>query len=175
MKSSPDLKDALVFQAAWITCVAGGNAGAMVSLLLLLPLQARWAGLRTGREWRLVIGFAISGLVIDLALQHLGLLNFEEQFAFGIPLWLAVLWLHFAGTPFRSLVFLQHRLPLSAVLGAVGGPLSYVAGIHLGAASSKHADAVVALAMTPVWALLLPLFCYLARPRQLRGGQLCEA
>ena len=45
-----------------------------------------------------------------------------------------------------------------------------VIGISLGAAETTHPDSVVALAMAPAWAALLPLMAYLARARSAGGA-----
>lgn len=160
---SPALRDYVVFQCGWACCVALGNRGALFALLVLLPLQALWPSRRTFREWMLVLGCAAAGIVMDLGWQALGLLSFTGAVAAGIPLWLLVLWLMFAGTLLHSLAFLQQRLVLAAVLGAVAGPLSYLAGMRLGAASSGHDAWVVAVAMAPAWAVFLPVFARVAR------------
>jgi hypothetical protein len=101
---------------------------------------------------------------MDTGWQAIGLLSFTGQLVLGIPLWLVVLWLLFSGTLFHSLAFLQQRLLLAAILGAAAGPLSYLAGMRLGAATSTHDAWTVALAMAPAWALLLPALAYAARP-----------
>ena len=160
---SPALRDMIVFQCGWLACVLGGNTGAALAALVLLPLQALWPGRRQSREWTLVLLFASVGVAMDLGWQALGVLRFDQQIALGIPLWLVVLWLLFSGTLFRSLAFLQQRLLLASVLGAASGPLSYIAGLRFGAATSSHDTASIVLAMAPAWAVLLPLLAFLAR------------
>jgi hypothetical protein len=58
---------------------------------------------------------------------------------------------------------------LAAALGALSGPLSYIAGMRLGAAETTHPDSIVALAMAPAWAVLLPLLARLARGSNAEG------
>lgn len=167
---TPAVKDYLVFQCGWIACVAFGNAGALIALLVLLPLQARWPARRAAPEWAWIAGIAGLGLAMDLGWQYFGLLRFEGQLVLGMPLWLVVLWTMFAGTMFHSLAFLQRRLLLAAALGAITGPLSYLAGMRLGAASSTHDAMTIALAMAPAWALLLPLSARMARSHATRAS-----
>ncbi len=159
------LRDAIVFQIAWFACVAGGNAGALAALLVLLPLQAMWPGRRSAREWGLVVFFSAIGLAMDLLWQATGLLDFSGDLLGPIPFWLAMLWVFFGGTLLRSLAFLQQRLLLAALLGAVAGPFSYWVGMRLGAATSLNSALEVMLTMAPAWALLLPLLARLSRPR----------
>ena len=166
---NPALRDGLVFQLGWLCCVAGGNRGALLAAVILVPLQVTWPGRRSTSEWRMILLCATIGLAMDLGWQLLGVLTFKGQLVWTTPGWLVVLWLMFAGTLFRSLAFLQDRLLLAAALGALSGPLSYIAGMRLGAAETTHPDSIVALAMAPAWAVLLPLLARLARGSNAEG------
>lgn len=170
MTLPPVLRDALVFQVAWFACVAFGNAGALLAALVLLPVQATWPGRRDARDWALVALCSALGLSMDLGWQAIGLLDFRGDLLGPLPPWLLFLWIFFSGTLLHSLAFLQQRLLLAAVLGAVAGPFSYWVGMRLGAADSIHAPLQVALVMAPAWAVLLPLLAWLARRRVSQGG-----
>ncbi len=160
--SGARILNALAYQAGWLACVLGGNAWALSAGTLLLALHW-WLVDRSARGWAMVVIAALLGLAMDLGWQRLGLLRFDGTVAGGLPPWLAMLWLLFATTFAHSLAWLQARLALAALLGAVCGPLSYIAGIALGAAATRFPPWQVALAMAPAWALLLPLLLYLAR------------
>ena len=73
-----------------------------------------------------------------------------------LPLWVAALWLLFAATLNSSLAWLSGRPLLAAALGALAGPLSFKAGVGLGAGeyltTPLHASAVLAI----LWSLALP-------------------
>lgn len=168
-----NLLNALGFNAGWLACVVGGNAWALLAAALLLPLHFHWAS-RDRREWLLATAFALVGLCMDLGWQAAGLLQFTGAGPAGIPPWLAVLWLLFSVTLFHSLAWLQQRLLLAAMLGALSGPLSYIAGIRLGAASSQLSSLEIALWMAPAWALLLPALLWVARGRN-PAGRLAHA
>jgi hypothetical protein len=163
MKVPPALLNAALFQAGWFACVLGGNTWSLVAAALLLPLHFLWFE-HSARAWTFILLSAGLGLAMDLGWQHLGLLQFNGTLAGGIPPWLLVLWLFFASTLQHSLAWLQQRLWLAALLGASSGPLSYVAGLNLGAAVSSVPQWQVALAMAPAWMVLLPLLCFLSRP-----------
>ena len=162
---TPAVRDYIVFQCGWAACVFLGNTGAAVAFVVLLPLQALWPGRRTTREWALVALFSVVGVALDLGWQAAGLIEFNGKVLLGVPPWLLVLWLLFSGTLFHSLSFLRERLVLAAILGAAAGPLSYLAGISAGAATSTHGAWAIAFWMAPAWAVLLPTFCFLARDR----------
>jgi hypothetical protein len=162
MRLNPLLGHALAFQAGWLACVIGGNPWAMAAAIVLLPLYL----LATRPGWSLcatLIAIALAGLAMDLAWQAAGLLRFNGTSSWGLPPWLASLWLLFAASLTHALRFLHHRLGLAALLGAIAGPLSYLAGLGFGAASTVHPHHLVGLALAPAWALLLPLFLILVR------------
>lgn len=77
------------------------------------------------------------------------------------PSWMVALWANFATTLNLSLVSLQTRPGLAALLGLVGGPLAYWGGASLGAMTFvAPLPALITLAMG--WALLTPLLLALA-------------
>ena len=47
---SPALRDGIVFQLGWLCCVAGGNRGALLAAVVLLPLVVL-AALALGLAW----------------------------------------------------------------------------------------------------------------------------
>jgi hypothetical protein len=105
------------------------------------------------------------GCVLDGGLQHAGLLRYAAPgplFALA-PLWIFALWASFALTLTQSLRYLQKRLWLSAMLGAVGGPAAY-----LGAARGWQAVTFAQPAWLAVlwlalgWGLATPLLAWLA-------------
>lgn len=154
--------NALAYQGGWFACVLGGDRWGVPAAAMLLALH--WLRIdRSRREWATICGAALLGLAMDLGWQRLGLISFRDAGFAGIPLWLAMLWLLFATTLRHALAWLQTRLWLAALLGALAGPLSYFAGLELGAARSALPHWQVALAMAPGWLLLLPLLAFLAR------------
>jgi Protein of unknown function (DUF2878) len=154
--------NAVCFQAGWLACVAGGNRGALLACLLILPLHARFVS-RCPREWRVALALAGLGLGMDLAWQAAGLLRFEGALLHGVPPWLALLWLLFALSLFHSLAWLRRSAWLAAAAGAIAGPFTYIAGLRLGAAGSPFPEWQLALVMAPAWALLLPVMTHYTR------------
>jgi hypothetical protein len=61
------------------------------------------------------------------------------------------------------LKWLQGRLLLASVLGAIGGPLTYFAGIKLGAATAGTSMPVLLVVIAVTYALITPLFLEAAR------------
>lgn len=161
--------NAILYQLGWLACVVGGNAWALALGGVCLVLHWRLVD-RSAHAWSFIAVAALLGLAMDIGWQRLGLIEFNDVSIGSVPPWLGMLWLLFASTLMHSLAWLQTRLWLAAVLGGVAGPLSYVAGLELGAASSAMPHWQVGLAMAPGWMLLLPLLAYLARHWATRAG-----
>lgn len=154
--------NALLYQLGWIACVVGGNAWALLALALFVPLHRRCCVPRPA-EWGFVLLAAALGLAMDLGWQRAGVITFHGVIGFGVAPWLVVLWLMFATTLTHALAALQTRLALAALLGAIAGPASYLAGIALGAASTPLAAWRFAALLAAGWLLLMPLLAWLAR------------
>jgi hypothetical protein len=104
------------------------------------------------------------GIVVDSSLQYFSVIRFYG-WALGSlsPFWLWMVWVMFALTLNNSLAFLQNRhVLLSAVAGLVFGPLSYIAGAKLGAASFDNSFIHVAI-LGLVWMLTLPGLVFISQ------------
>ena len=78
------------------------------------------------------------------------------------PHWIIALWALFATTLNLSLRWLHGRWWLSALFGAIAGPLAFYAGSRLGAV--RFSEPAIALAWLALgWGLLTPLLMRLAQ------------
>jgi hypothetical protein len=122
------------FQAGWFACVLGGAAGrdwlgpASVAAILLVHLVL--ARGRSGEALFLAASLPL-GLAINALLQVSGAVVAQGP-ALG-PLWLLALWPLFASLFNESMSWMRGRPLLAVGFGAVGSPLSYLAGERLGA------------------------------------------
>lgn len=157
----------LLFQAGWFACVLGAAmqvpwVGVLAALFVIGWHLARAQQPRA--ESFLVLLAVLLGMVFESLLVQMGWIRFNSGvFVLGLaPYWMGILWAMFATTLNVSLRWLRPRLGLAALLGAVGGPLSYYAGARMGALEFVNTG----LALTAVafgWALLAPLLLLLAR------------
>jgi hypothetical protein len=155
------------FQVGWFACVWGAAHGlawagtaTVIAVVLWHLLQAH----RPGEEAALLLVVGLIGAVWDSASSSLGWTSFPSQTtaAGTAPYWMIALWPLFATTFNVSLRWLKPHLRLAALLGAVGGPISYYAGARLGAL--EFADLARGLLTEAVgWAVLMPLLLVLAR------------
>jgi hypothetical protein len=81
----------------------------------------------------------------------------------GIPVWILALWMSFALTMNGCLNWLHGRYILAALLGFLGGPLSYFGGIKLGAATAGDSPETALLVVAFFYAMITPLLLYLAQ------------
>ena len=134
----------LLFNALWFLSVAGGNAGALLCLPLVIYLLCLYP-----RSLRIfMLFFAGIGLSFD------GLLFLSGQMhSTDFPLWLGVLWLIFFSLMPACLQPLKIPSFVLAVIGAISGPMAYYAGSQLGDLQ-LHMPAYIALSF--FWAFFLP-------------------
>ena len=161
------LANIVVFQAGWFACVLGAARGAP----WLGPLGgglivAGWV-LVAPRPRALALLVALTGIVglcWDSWLTVAGLIGYAPGPLTPplAPLWILALWLLFATTLHISLRWLQARLPLAALCGALAAPLSYYAAARMGAVTLLQVQPAL-WAEAAGWALLLPLLLSLAR------------
>ena len=121
--------NAIWFKVAWLGCVLYGNPAVIGILPLTLVIHNWWIPL-TRRDWTFVVAVVLLGYVVDTFLSTSGILAFP---AGGVtpPPWLMMLWGLFATLLLISLKSLVVHRILFVALCAVGGTLSYMAGVTL--------------------------------------------
>jgi hypothetical protein len=159
------------FQLGWWALVLTAAQGWSEIGLGVVTLILAWHLGRVrplGAEALLIGLAALIGFCFDSLLLASGWVSFGGgDLAGGLgpdlpPLWMTALWANFATTLNVSLVSLQTRPWLAALLGLVGGPAAYWGGAELGAMSFLDPTAgLIALALG--WGILTPLLLALAR------------
>ena len=101
--------------------------------------------------------FGGAGFVVDSIQSAAGLVEFAGTvFPVLAPLWIVALWVHFSTALVGPLSPLGDRPLVALVLGALGAPLSYSAGVGLGAATFPAGTFAAMLFQSLAWAALLP-------------------
>lgn len=154
------LANALLFQLAWFACVFGAQRPWLL-LIAVGCVAVHLAWVSQPGEWRVLLAVAACGWVLDSVLLQLGLFRFSGASPL-LPLWLALLWLCFASTLRYSLNWTARSWWLGSVLGAIGGPLSYLGGARLADVGLPLGTTVSMLMLAAIWALLLPVLHRLA-------------
>ena len=160
--------NALGFQVAWWVLVAGVAHGVEAAALALCALLAaahfRYLSPSPRRDAALAIAALLVGICVDSVLQATGFITFHGASLGPLsPFWLWMLWALFGLTLDTSMAFLKRRhLSVSALLGGVFGPLSYLAGAKVGAAEWVSMPLNFAV-LGGAWVIALPFLVWLAR------------
>lgn len=156
-----------LMQAGWFACVLGAAKdlpwlGTVVTVAIVSWHLSR--AVRPAEELKLVALVTLAGGTFDTALTAAGWVAFPNgQFAPWLaPHWIFALWALFATGLNVSLAWLKGRWWLAAAIGAVASPLSYWAGVELGAATFVEPPLMLG-ALALGWALILPAILRLAR------------
>lgn len=169
--AGPDRRSLLLnlaaYQVGWFACVlgaAGGWDGGGAAIAAGLAMAHLALAERPGREWPLLLVALGLGALVETLHLGAGILEPRGQAAVrGLPpFWLLALWLQF-GTVFHfCLRWLSGRYRLAFGLGLVGGPLAFLAGERLGAASLGEPRALSIAVLALVWAVAVPTLVWIA-------------
>ena len=161
------LLNVTIYQVGWFCCVLGTAWGfpiagalsglSLAGLHLLLSVSRK-------NEALLMLAACLLGILVDSVQQALGLFTFtrDPTWPLWLPLWVFVIWAQFATLFHYGLHWLSGRYLLAAMLGLVGGPLAYWAGIRMGAASFGDNPPLTLVTLAMVWAMVMPLLCRLS-------------
>lgn len=160
------------FQLGWFACVLGAARGSPwfgpLLVALVLALHLRLTQDRVG-EVRLLVFAGLAGFLLDSAQAAAGTFSFPTaavptwwNLPWLSPPWMVALWPNFATTLHTSLAWLVGRYRLAALLGVLGGPLSYYAGARLGALSFPQELVTSLLVIGLVWAIALPTLLWVS-------------
>ncbi|MGI9201912.1 MAG: DUF2878 domain-containing protein [Woeseiaceae bacterium] len=149
------------FKAAWLASVLTaaasmpvlGTAAVAIAVIVHLRRAENVQG-----EVRLLFLAALMGLLWESALVSFGLVEYTASSILpgSAPYWIVAMWVLFATTLNVGMRWLQKSTWVAAVAGAVGGPMSFLAGQKAGAVSFPDQTlAIVAISLG--WAVLLPL------------------
>lgn len=147
------------FQSIWFLAILFEDG----YLLIIAALLAGHIAFSKHKLEDTLFGLAIGlyGSLIDGLLLQAGIFEFSNQFHWLIPYWLVTLWMAFGMMLRVSLDYLQGRYWIAAILGAVSGPLSYVAGQRLDAVTFPQSFSVTVVVLAIIWAITVPLWLWL--------------
>lgn len=159
----------ILFQLAWFAGILGAAHEAPligVFIILVCVLFHLWRLPKGERRLEFVFMWQcfFLGTLIDTCLMHAGIMVYASPnpISFLSPLWMSLLWVALAITINHSLSWLKNRYLLSMALGAIAGPLSYLAGVRMGAGAMPHEVLSLSI-LAIVWAFAMPLILFLSR------------
>jgi hypothetical protein len=152
----------LSFGIGWFACVVGAANGtpsygvAVAAMLLALNILVAEDALH---EARVIVTVGAIGFAIDTMLASTGILVFDPRTSnpsWLCPIWLVAIWMMFGSTLTASLAWLAARTAIASIVGAIAGPLSYIAAAKMGAIAipASVAPRVATIALT--WAVVFP-------------------
>ena len=150
------LANALIFQLGWFICVMGGNIWAALFTAVALIIHV-WMFGRADKTTLVVC--LLLGWVHDNLLAVAGVLVFAGQG--WSPLWLSCLWILMGTTLNHSLAWIYQRPWISAITGAVAGPLAYAGGMALSDAQWGVPLVPAFAIMALIWLMVLPSIRFL--------------
>ena len=156
----------VAFQLGWFSCVLGAANGYPLvgPIVVLAALVLHFRLVRyPRREIVLVLLAGMLGAVFDTLLVRTGWLVYPNGILLAgtAPYWIVAMWVLFATTLNLSMRWMHGR-PLAAILlGAIGGPLSYLAGERLGGLEFIEPQPAL-LALGIGWATVTPLLVSLS-------------
>jgi hypothetical protein len=163
----PLLLNFVCFQVVWfvtLQAAAGGRAWiGLLALAAFVAVQARISRV-PGADLRLAACAALGGLLVDTLFIQGGLLRYASPGPLPAlaPAWILAMWANFGLTLNSSLGWLQGRAVLAAGLGAVGGPMAYLAGVKIGAATLAAPPLAVYGGVAIAWGIATPVLLDLA-------------
>lgn len=162
-----------LFQGAWFACILGAAHGHVGWGVLAVMAWVAISWTLSDQRWvdGVLAGQAVlMGVVWDTWMLRAGWVEYASPgpLAQWAPVWILALWALFATLVRGPLSWLHGRPVLAAVLGAVSGPLSYLAAVRLGA--GKFADTTQSmLVLGAGWAVMTPMLTEMARWLPTRG------
>ncbi|MFN0123715.1 MAG: DUF2878 domain-containing protein [Blastocatellia bacterium] len=153
----------IILQIGWYACVVGAARGYAWAGPLYTAVFAAihlWMTRDPAGEARLLVAVGALGAAIDGALKGTGLLTYASDAFAGLPIgppWIIALWVLLACSLNSSFAWLRGRPLLACLLGAIFGPLSFLAGARLGAVVFHQTQTVTMCVLALVWGCAMPL------------------
>ena len=154
------------FQVGWFACVLGAAndkelLGMIIALGVIIYHVINQGDSR--KELKLVLVAVAIGLFWETWVLSLNILHYPShpEASFWAPHWLIMMWALFATTINLSMGWLKGRWVLAVFMGAIFGPLAFVAGEKLGAV--VFLDSTLSMITLAIgWGLLMPLLLWIA-------------
>ena len=151
----------VAFQAGWFSCVLSAAYGSpWMGLIVICVIVLSHVGTSEDpvHETQLVALAMTLGLIFDSILVSSGLVRYPGGMIFaGIaPYWILAMWALFSTTLSLSMGWLKNKPLLASFMGAVFGPLSYLAGQRMGAIELLNFNSAM-IALAVIWALAMPI------------------
>ncbi|MDO9050372.1 MAG: DUF2878 domain-containing protein [Methylotenera sp.] len=160
------LTNFILFQIAWLSCVAGAAKGLPwlgVAVTIVVLGWHLFKAKQAMTELMLIVAALLIGASFDQTMLSMEWVAYQQHgwSASLVPVWILALWGGFASTLNVSLAWMQQRYITSVLFGAAGGPLAYLGAEKIGAVALYGNTSYIALAVG--WAVITPVLLHLAK------------
>lgn len=156
----------VLFQLGWFACVLSASAGASwLGTIIALGICAYhlYTTVDFDKEFQLILVVLLIGFSWDSFLVQQGIFQFNSGMFYSsmAPHWIFAMWALFATTLNVSMRWLKGRYLVATALGAIAGPMAYLAGEKLGAVViAPGTETLVTIAAG--WAFILPAVVWMS-------------
>ncbi len=156
----------IIFYVGWILCLQEASVDhSYYGALLVVSFIAYYLYHSSCRkaDYLLLSLVLLIGPLSDMLYAQLGLLHYHRVHPSSTwlpPVWVFILWGLF-GANIQLFSWLRRRWWLAILLGALGGPASYLSVVRLGGASLLKPLPLAFITIGGTWAIFLPVFIWL--------------
>lgn len=155
------LYDLVGFKICWVLCAFCSTwnqpyLGPFATLIFLM-IHLYLVNFKS-RDIKVILIAITCGFFLDSSFSLSGLIRYEGGFLSSYqlsPLWILSMWAGFSLSMMYTLEVIKNNYTISALLGFVGGPLSYSAGVGIGSIEIHTITSYILLALA--WAVVVPL------------------
>ena len=163
MKNYIKLYDLIGFKICWILCAFCSVWGKpyLGPLAALIFIIGHLSIVKFNfRDIKIIFIAILLGFILDTLFLSFGFVGYKGSISYA-PLWIIAMWAGFSITLIYTLDKLQNKYFLASLLGLVGGPLSYQAGVGIGSITITNNTSYMILAIA--WAFSVPLLLSLIK------------
>ena len=162
----------LLFQLIWFIATLGRESLEWLLILLLVAHLSICADRKA--ELRIMVLCAGLGSGADMTLTLMGVFVFSPAPSLlPIPIWLIALWFGFAATLRHSLSYLVTRPTIAILAAGIAAPISYGAGMRLGAVDFGLDTPFTIVLIGGLWTVLMAVFILICR-LNVSGGPVAQ-
>ena len=157
------LYDLVGFKICWVLCAfcsVWGNPylGPLATSIFILGhlFMVQF----NSRDIKIILAAILLGFIFDTLFLYFEFIGYQGSTLYA-PLWIIAMWAGFSITLIYTLEKLHNNYLFGALLGLIGGPLSYQAGVGIGSITIANNMAYIVLAIA--WAIAIPLLLLLIK------------
>jgi len=160
--------NAVGFQSAWWLTVGGLVMGypllGPLAMTLYMITDHLTLTKKAQSEIRLILSAMLLGTIADTLFNVSGLISYAGGYSvapFLAPLWITLMWGGFAATLNHSLSWIKPKPILGFIMGAIFGPLSYMAGAKFDALQFNMDMTLSLIILGLFWGISIPALVWL--------------